>query len=168
VSKRSNRPKPRRVTEPQDLPPGIVPDPELPEAEVPEHPESDAAPDLPTPHSPLPTAPADMPDPELPDAKEPEPPIADADADSDLPTDHSPLPTMVIEVPLSAEIPSLTGGLHVTTRVEVSHLTAEQRTALWRLHKGLNDSHAQLANGRHVDHTADAVRWVLEQLVESG
>lgn len=39
----------------------------------------------------------------------------------------------------------------------------DERVGLRHVHQGLVDSHAQFADGKHVDSMADAVRWVCEQ-----
>ena len=45
-------------------------------------------------------------------------------------------------------------------------LTVQQAASLRRVYVGLNDGHAQLADGRHIDSAADAVRWLLERVGE--
>ena len=79
------------------------------------------------------------------------------------------VPALVtIEVPV-AEIPAET---YVQRHIDV-HLVgryggAAQRRALKRLTVGLNESHTTLKCGKHVDTTADAIRWLLEQIGSNG
>ena len=48
--------------------------------------------------------------------------------------------------------------------VQVGALSVKQRTNLKLLFQGLRDSHAQLENGRHVDHYRDVIRYLLENI----
>jgi hypothetical protein len=66
----------------------------------------------------------------------------------------------VIEVPLG----NLVEGGHLSRHVE-ARLDQRQREALRRLYSGLYDARTKLANGKFVLSNADAIRWLLEQLV---
>jgi hypothetical protein len=69
--------------------------------------------------------------------------------------------TVVIELPVGA-IPE---GVFVSRHVDVQ-LKGAQARAMRRLFEGLLDQGAKLANGRRVASPADAVRYVLERIVE--
>lgn len=66
----------------------------------------------------------------------------------------------IADVPLGRLDPAAYRSRHV----EVGHMTPDQATALKRLAIGLDQQGARLANGKHIDSNADAVRWLLEQL----
>ena len=55
---------------------------------------------------------------------------------------------------------TMRGMSHVDTRMT----SPEQLEGLRRAHMGLMTSHAQFANGRHVDSIAEVVRWLFEQI----
>jgi len=55
-------------------------------------------------------------------------------------------------------------GLNQPRHVDVNNLTAAQATAWRQLFLGLEKSGTRLASGRRVTTSADAIRWLLEQL----
>jgi hypothetical protein len=68
--------------------------------------------------------------------------------------------SILIEVPV-ADVPSATWGLHINT-----HLTPEQSTALRRVTAALDGRLARLSSGRRIISNCDALKYILEQLVE--
>lgn len=76
---------------------------------------------------------------------------------------ESPLPASItIEVPLGP----LDKGF-LSRHVEARLTTETQRTAMRRLTNGLRQAGEKLADGKPVKTHADAVRWLLEQVVSS-
>lgn len=67
-----------------------------------------------------------------------------------------------IVVPLG-EIPGA-GYLSRHVRVDANALTRPQATALQRLVAGLRKSNSELHNGKPIVTSADAIRWLLEQM----
>ena len=64
------------------------------------------------------------------------------------------------------EVPDAPAGLAPDGKVQhadVRLTTPAQQRALYRLRETLNRSHAQTADGSHVDTNAAAIRWLLEQ-----
>lgn len=56
------------------------------------------------------------------------------------------------------------GDGYGTSRVDISRLTTRQTDTLARLFTALNETHALLATGRHVETSQDAVRWLLDEI----
>ena len=54
------------------------------------------------------------------------------------------------------------------THVDVQFSTREQRQGLRILFLGLHATSTRLANGKHVDSQADAVRYLMEQITKRG
>lgn len=70
--------------------------------------------------------------------------------------------TALVEIPLG----ELNPDHYVSRQLHVSTLSPRQASGLRRLTLGLRDAHAQLECGRHVDNTADAVRWIFEAVAQ--
>ncbi len=76
--------------------------------------------------------------------------------------------TVSIDVPLGqVDLDQVAAGkLHLSRHVEIGRLTHDQKLALRRLQRGLDQSGARLANGKRIGSNADAVRWLLEQVAK--
>jgi len=74
-------------------------------------------------------------------------------------------PTVEI-VQVSVPLAELKPNEYLNTHVD-ARLDPDQRVALRRLYNALWQQHAHLASGRHVESAADAVRWLLEAVVEA-
>ena len=79
-------------------------------------------------------------------------------------SDHNSV-TITITIPIAEPTgyvasETMRGMSHVDTRMT----SPEQLEGLRRAHMGLMTSHAQFANGRHVDSIAEVVRWLFEQI----
>lgn len=53
-----------------------------------------------------------------------------------------------------------------SARMQAARLTPDQARALKLLRVNLCEQHCRMANGRHVESDADALRWLLEQIAE--
>ena len=73
----------------------------------------------------------------------------------------SPMCRAVVEIELLLE-----DCRHVATEFNL-HLSPKQADTLMRVFRSLNEAHAQLKNGHHVDGMNDTVRWRLEQIESS-
>lgn len=69
----------------------------------------------------------------------------------------APVPTM--------DLQGRANGCHVSGHLNLHCKTPDQRIALWRLVRGLQAKVARTQDGRIVATAADAVRWLLEQLI---
>jgi hypothetical protein len=67
---------------------------------------------------------------------------------------------ILIEVPVG-DVPPATWGLHINT-----HLTPDQSTALRRVTAALDGRLARLSSGRRIISNCDALKYMLEQLVD--
>ena len=82
-------------------------------------------------------------------------------------TQDRPKPRMTtasVHVPLVAVPPA---SIHVQRHVEVV-LSAGHAQALYRLTGGLDETASRLRSGRVVQKPADALRWLIEQVVPQG
>jgi len=93
----------------------------------------------------------------------PETIISPVDA-SEEPTDLEVPTKMVSSVSVSVPLASVSG--YVSGHVAIRFAPGESHLAetLKRLHEGLYQSSAKMASGKHITSTADAVRWMLEQV----
>lgn len=70
--------------------------------------------------------------------------------------------TVTITIPICAPDPE-SYIANMSGRIN-TRLDREQREAFKRLHSGLRESNAQLANGRPVDGASDVLRWLFERV----
>lgn len=89
-----------------------------------------------------------------------DPPKADADLDDGGPE--------LIIVQIAVPVVPLNETVYRVRHVNVNLSTEDQQIGLRRVFDALHGLHAKLANGRHVDTPADAVRWLLERVAETG
>ena len=99
------------------------------------------------------------------ESKPPKPETPPAEEEPEIAEDVGAVPVLepmmaTITVPLS---PSALEGCYISNHVDV-RMTIAQATVLRRLHLALDTSEARLANDRHIASTADAVRWLLEEI----
>lgn len=70
--------------------------------------------------------------------------------------------TVLIEMPISGEVPATEFGLHIDAR-----LTPKQSTVLRRIANQLDKGQARLENGKRIVNATDAVKFMLEQAADS-
>ncbi len=70
--------------------------------------------------------------------------------------------SVIIEMPISGEVPSTEFGLHIDAR-----LTPKQSTVLRRIANQLDKQQARLENGKRIVNATDAFKFMLEQAAES-
>jgi hypothetical protein len=84
------------------------------------------------------------------------------DVPTPLPEPPSPEPPSVVSVSAPLSNADL-NGCYISTHADV-HMSHEQGRTLRRLHLALDAEGARLASGRRIITSADAVRWLLEQI----
>jgi hypothetical protein len=72
-----------------------------------------------------------------------------------------------VKVRICMELPEIPETQHRLRHVDIGRLTQRQANMLKRIHRGLEDSGATLANGRQVRTAADVVRYLLENMNNS-
>jgi len=94
------------------------------------------------------------------------PPVEQAESIEE-PTDlevAKPLVNATVSVPLA----TVSGYIATHVEVRFRHGEGHMAETLKRLHEGLYQSSAKMANGTHIKSPADAIRWLLEQVAAAG
>ena len=66
--------------------------------------------------------------------------------------------------PVTVSVPMSSGKLSRVMHLDARLLTHDQQETFGRVLHALNLTHAQTADGRHVDSAAQAMRWLIEQI----
>lgn len=72
-------------------------------------------------------------------------------------------PVLANTVEVSVPLAVLDDG-YAARHVDVQFKTARQKRTMRRIVRALQDQHAQMLDGRHVDSAASAMRWLIEQI----